>query len=58
MEERVFKASSAAGNLSLWVKAIVAVYDVMVVIEPKRRILNEAEEILSSKEEHLKALLD
>lgn len=28
-EERVFKASGAAGNLSLWVKAVIATYDVM-----------------------------
>lgn len=28
-QEKVFKASIAAGNLSLWIKAIVAVYDVM-----------------------------
>lgn len=42
-QERVFKASVAAGNLSLWIRAILAVYDVMLVIEPKKKVLNEAE---------------
>ena len=38
----MFKASIAAGNLSLWIRAIVAVYDAMKVIEPKKKLLNEA----------------
>jgi dynein heavy chain len=50
----VFKASIAAGNLSLWIRAILAVYDVMTVIEPKKKLLNEAEEALAIRVFHLK----
>lgn len=30
--ERVFKASSAAGNLSIWMRAIIDTYEVMEII--------------------------
>lgn len=41
-EDRVFKASSAAGNLSIWMRAIVETFAVMEIIEPKRKLLREA----------------
>ncbi len=35
-KEKVFNASKAAGNLSLWIRAVVETYDALLVVEPKR----------------------
>jgi dynein heavy chain len=42
-KEIVFNASKAAGNLSLWMKAVVDTYDALLVVEPKRLQLQEAQ---------------
>jgi dynein heavy chain len=34
--EKVFNASKAAGNLSLWIRAVVDTQEALVVVEPKR----------------------
>ncbi len=39
----MFKASGAAGNLSLWIRAVIQTYDVLEVIEPKKKELRENE---------------
>lgn len=35
-KEKVFNASKAAGNLSLWIRAVVDTYEALLVVEPKR----------------------
>lgn len=35
--DKVFNASKAAGNLSLWIRAVVDTYDALLVVEPKRQ---------------------
>jgi dynein heavy chain, axonemal len=49
----VFTASKAAGNLSLWIRAVVDTYGALLVVEPKKKQLAEAEEKLSSAEKIL-----
>jgi len=39
---KVFNASNAAGNLSLWIRAVVSTYGALLVVEPKRRMLEDA----------------
>jgi dynein heavy chain len=38
-KERVFNASKAAGNLSLWVRAVLETYEALMIIEPKKAYL-------------------
>ena len=52
-KDKVFKASSAAGNLSLWIRAIVDTREALLVVEPKREQLRGAEEKLKSAEDQL-----
>ena len=49
----MFTASKAAGNLSLWIRAVVDTYGALLVVEPKKKQLAEAEEKLSSAEKIL-----
>ena len=42
-KEKVFTASKAAGNLSLWIRAVVDTYGALLVVEPKKKQLAEAE---------------
>ncbi|CAD8115295.1 unnamed protein product [Paramecium sonneborni] len=64
-KDKVFNASVAAGNLSLWVRAVVETYDALLVVDPKRQQLleaesklKEAEETLRVKQEALQEVLD
>ena len=42
-KEKVFTASKAAGSLSLWIRAVVDTYGALLVVEPKKKQLAEAE---------------
>lgn len=42
-KEKVFTASKAAGSLSLWIRAVVNTYEALLVVEPKKKQLVEAE---------------
>jgi len=42
-KEKVFTASKAAGSLSLWIRAVVNTYEALLVVEPKKKQLTEAE---------------
>lgn len=42
-KEKVFGASKAAGSLSLWIRAVVNTYEALLVVEPKKKQLVEAE---------------
>lgn len=64
-KDKVFNASKAAGNLSLWIRAVVQTYDALLVVEPKRRMLEdaqsqlkEAEAILNEKKKALQEVID
>lgn len=35
-KEKVFNASKAAGNLSLWVRAVCDTYGALLVVDPKK----------------------
>ena len=35
-KDKVMNASKAAGNLSLWIRAVVDTYDALLVVDPKR----------------------
>jgi dynein heavy chain len=45
-KEKVFNASKAAGNLSLWIRAVVDTYEALLIVDPKREQLRVAEEKL------------
>jgi len=36
-KDKVFNASKAAGNLSLWVRAVVNTYEALLVVDPKKK---------------------
>lgn len=42
-KDKVFNASKAAGSLSLWIRAVVDTYGALLVVEPKKIQLAEAE---------------
>ena len=46
-------ASKAAGNLSLWIRAVVDTFDALLVVDPKRAQLAQAEAKLQEAEEIL-----
>ncbi|CAD8132456.1 unnamed protein product [Paramecium pentaurelia] len=50
-KDRVFNASKAAGNLALWIRAVLESYMAVEIIEPKKAELKQAEEKLSQAEE-------
>lgn len=52
-KERVFNASKAAGNLSLWIRAVLETYDAIMIIEPKKEQLAEAQNQLAVAEEQV-----
>jgi dynein heavy chain len=52
-KEKVFNASKAAGNLSQWIRAVVDTFDALLVVEPKREQLGEAERKLKDAEDIL-----
>jgi dynein heavy chain len=63
--EKVFNASKAAGNLSLWIRAVIDTYEALLVVDPKReqlkvaeQNLREAEAILAEKKAALQEVLD
>ena len=63
--DKIFNASTAAGNLAEWIRACVMTYDALLVVEPKRAKLAAAEESLQKaeatlevKKQNLKLVLD
>lgn len=52
-KEKVFTASKAAGSLSLWIRAVIDTYEALLVVEPKKIQLSEAEEKLKMAEADL-----
>ena len=54
--EKVVSKSFAAAGLCAWVINIIKFYDVYVVVEPKRRALNQANAELAAARERLKFL--
>lgn len=57
-KEKVFNASKAAGNLSMWLRAVVDTNHALLVVDPKKRELEEAEGKLKLAEENLKEKKD
>jgi dynein heavy chain len=51
----VFNASKAAGSLSLWIRAVVDTYGALLVVEPKKIQLAQAEDKLNKAEKDLSA---
>ena len=49
-KDKVMNASKAAGNLSLWIRAVVDTYDALLVVDPKRAELAQAETKLQEAE--------
>lgn len=45
-KEKVFNASTAAGNLAEWIRSVLATYVAVEIIEPKKIELKLAEENL------------
>lgn len=63
--EKILQASKAAHGLCCWVRAMESYHRVALVIEPKRKALNQAEEqlavvmvALKEKQDALKAVMD
>lgn len=52
-EEKIFKSSSAAGNIFIWIRNVVETYDALLIVEPKRKELAEAEAALKLAEDKL-----
>lgn len=52
-KDKVFNASKAAGSLSLWIRAVIDTYGALLVVEPKKLQLNQAEEKLKKAEKEL-----
>ena len=52
-KEKVFNASKAAGNVSLWIRAVVDTYEALLVVDPKRQQLAGAEAKLKLAEDTL-----
>ena len=46
-------ASKAAGNLSLWIRAVVDTYYALLIVDPKREELEKAELMLKQAEQTL-----
>ncbi|KAL4494234.1 hypothetical protein ABPG73_018753, partial [Tetrahymena malaccensis] len=64
-EDKIQNASSAAANLSKWIRAVVQTYDALLIVEPKKKQLEkaesdlrQAEEILNIKKAALQEVLD
>ena len=52
-EDKIANASTAAANLSKWIRAVVQTYDALLIVEPKKKQLEQAESDLKSAEETL-----
>lgn len=50
---KIFNSSSAAGNISIWIRSVVRTYDALLIVEPKRNELAEAEKNLKEAEDTL-----
>ena len=64
-QDKIYNASQAAGNLAEWIRACVMTYDALLVVEPKRMKLAEAEDslqkaetVLEQKKQNLKLVLE
>ena len=49
-KDKVFNASKAAGNLSLWIRAVVDAYEAFLIVDPKKAQLEIAEKKLKEAE--------
>ncbi|CAD8081115.1 unnamed protein product [Paramecium sonneborni] len=54
LDDKVFNASKAAGNLSLWIRAVVDTYEAYLIIDPKQILLKNAIQQLKITELELK----
>lgn len=52
-KDKVFNASKAAGNLSLWIRAVVDAFDAFLVVDPKKLELKSAVSKLELAEKEL-----
>jgi dynein heavy chain len=52
-KDKIIQASSAAHNLSLWIKAVFDTHNALLIVEPKRKKLGEAEITLTVANEEL-----
>ena len=64
MKERVFKSSTAAGNLSIWIRTVLQTYEALKIVDPKKMELQHAETrykktvaLLKEKKKALSAIL-
>lgn len=57
-KEKVFNASQAAGNLALWIRAVVDTFFALKMVDPKKRELEFSENMLKDAEEDLKSKKD
>ncbi|KRX01956.1 hypothetical protein PPERSA_07601 [Pseudocohnilembus persalinus] len=53
-KEKVFGSSEAAGNFSMWIRAVFETYQALQVVNPKREQLKEAKKSYLNAEEQLK----
>lgn len=63
-KEKVFKASTAAGNLSIWIRTVVETHEALLVVDPKKLQLAQAENkykktvaLLKEKKKALNAII-
>ncbi|CAD8161959.1 unnamed protein product [Paramecium pentaurelia] len=57
-DDKVFNASKAAGNLSLWIKAVVDTFEAYLIVDPKQILLKNAIQQLQITELALKEKID
>lgn len=53
-KNKMFAVSEAAGNMGIWLTAILFTYDALEVVDPKRAQMNQAETDLSCTQELLR----
>ncbi|CAD8087288.1 unnamed protein product [Paramecium sonneborni] len=54
LDDKVFNASKAAGNLSLWIRAVVDTFEAYLIVDPKQILLKNAVQQLQVTEQALK----
>ena len=52
-KDKVYGASKAAGSLSMWIRAVIKTYDALLIVEPKKIQLAQAQEKLAVAEKTL-----
>jgi dynein heavy chain len=63
-KEKVFKSSTAAGNLSIWIRTVLQTNEALKIVDPKKMELQQAEAkykrtvaLLKEKKKALSAIL-